>query len=77
MGRRTLCIAVADTGGGMSAETRRRLFEPFYTTKEGAGSGLGLWVCADILGKYDGRISVRSNNAAGRNGSVFMLFLPI
>ena len=77
MGRRAICIAVADTGGGMSAETRRRLFEPFYTTKEGVGSGLGLWVCADILGKYDGRISVRSNNAAGRNGSVFMLFLPI
>jgi PAS domain S-box-containing protein len=77
MGRGVLCIAVADTGGGMSAETRHRLFEPFYTTKEGAGSGLGLWVCADILGKYDGRISVRSNNAVGRNGSVFLLFLPI
>ena len=42
----------------------------------GAGSGLGLWVCADILGKYDGRISVRSNDVPGRNGSVFMLFLP-
>ena len=38
----------------MSAETRHRLFEPFYTTKEGTGSGLGLWVCADIVGKYGG-----------------------
>jgi signal transduction histidine kinase len=34
-----LCIAAADTGGGMSAETRHRLFEPFYTTKQGTGSG--------------------------------------
>jgi signal transduction histidine kinase len=74
---RALSIAVADTGGGMSAETRRRLFEPFYTTKEGSGSGLGLWVCADIVGKYEGRISMRSNEVPGRNGSVFMLVLPV
>jgi PAS domain S-box-containing protein len=76
-GGRALCIAVADTGGGMSAETRHRLFEPFYTTKQGAGSGLGLWICADIVGKYKGRISMRSNDVPGRNGSVFMLFLPV
>ena len=76
-GGRALCIAVADTGGGMSAETRHRLFEPFYTTKQGTGSGLGLWICADIVGKYKGRISMRSNDVAGRNGSVFMLVLPV
>lgn len=68
---------VADTGGGMSAETRHRLFEPFYTTKQGTGSGLGLWICADIVGKYKGRISMRSNDVLGRNGSVFMLVLPV
>jgi signal transduction histidine kinase len=76
-GRRALCIAVADTGRGMSAETRRRLFEPFDTTKEGTGSGLGLWACADIVGKYQGRILMRNNDVPGRNGSVFMLFLPV
>ena len=76
-GGRALCIAVADTGGGMSAETRHRLFEPFYTTKQGTGSGLGLWICADIVGKYKGRISMRSNDVPGRNGSVFMLVLPV
>jgi PAS domain S-box-containing protein len=76
-GGRVLCIAVADTGVGMSAETRHRLFEPFYTTKKGSGSGLGLWVCADIVSKYEGRISMRSNDAPGRNGSVFRLFLPV
>ena len=76
-GGRALCIAVADTGGGMSAETRHRLFEPFYTTKQGTGSGLGLWICADIVGKYKGRISMRSNDVPGRSGSVFMLVLPV
>jgi signal transduction histidine kinase len=76
-GGRALCIAVADTGGGMSAETRHRLFEPFYTTKQGTRSGLGLWICADIVGKYKGRISMRSNDVPGRNGSVFMLVLPV
>ena len=76
-GGRALCIAVADTGGGMSAETRHRLFEPFYTTKQGTGSGLGLWICADIVGKYKGRISMRTNDVPGRNGSVFLLFLPV
>src|SRR3979409_2653631 len=64
-----LCIAVADSGGGMSAETRHRLFEPFYTTKEGTGFRLGFWVCADIVGKYGGWISMRSNDVPGRNGS--------
>jgi PAS domain S-box-containing protein len=75
--RRGVRITVADNGGGMKAETRQRLFEPFYTTKEKTGTGLGLWICADIVSKYDGRISMRSNDAPGRNGSVFLLFFPL
>jgi PAS domain S-box-containing protein len=75
--RESIRITVADTGGGMSVETRRHLFEPFYTTKQGTGTGLGLWVCADIVSRYEGRILMRSNHAAGHNGSVFMLFLPL
>jgi signal transduction histidine kinase len=75
--RQGIRITVADNGGGMKAETRKRLFEPFYTTKETTGTGLGLWICADIVSRYDGRISVRSNDAPGRNGSVLLLFLPL
>jgi K+-sensing histidine kinase KdpD len=58
----------------MSSETRHRLLEPFHTTKETTGSGLGLWVCADIVTKYEGRISMRTCSAPGRSGSIFVLF---
>jgi len=76
-GRQGVRVTVADTGAGMSSETRRRLFEPFYTTKQMTGSGLGLWVCTDIVSQYKGRISVRTSSAPGRSGSVFVLLLPL
>ena len=72
-----LRITVGDTGDGMNAETRSRLFEPFFVTKKPIGTGMGLWICADILSKYDGRISVRSSDAREHNGSVLSLFLPL
>ena len=75
--RQGLRITVADTGDGMNAETRSRLFEPFFVTKKPIGTGMGLWICADIASKYDGRISVRSSDAREHNGSVFSLFLPL
>jgi PAS domain S-box-containing protein len=75
--RQGLRITVADTGDGMNAETRSRLFEPFFVTKKPIGSGMGLWICADILSKHDGRISVRSSDAREHHGSVFSLFLPL
>jgi PAS domain S-box-containing protein len=75
--RQGLRITVADTGDGMNAETRSRLFEPFFRTEKPIGTGMGLWICADIASKYDGRISVRSSDAREHNGSVFSLFLPL
>lgn len=76
-GRIGVFITVGDTGGGMSADVRRRLFEPFFTTKDATGTGLGLWACAHVLTKYGGRIQVKSNGAAARSGTVFAMFLPI
>ena len=69
-------ITVADNGRGMSPATRRRAFEPFYTTKDRIGTGLGLWICADIVSRYTGRIATRSNDSPGHSGSVFRVFLP-
>lgn len=76
-GRAGLRITITDSGNGMSVETRRRMFEPFYTTKTATGTGLGLWICADIIHQLKGRISVRSSQAPGHNGSAFAVFLPM
>ena len=47
-------IFVADTGSGMEDTTRKHIFEPFFTTKEATGTGLGLWVSAEIIQKHRG-----------------------
>ncbi|WP_263385952.1 ATP-binding protein [Granulicella arctica] len=75
-GKRGLVITVADTGAGMNAETRTKLFEAFYTTKGIGGTGLGLWISKDIVGRHHGKLSFRSRDTAGRSGTVFLLFLP-
>ncbi len=75
-GQRGVRITVADTGAGMDEQTRRRIFEPFFTTKGIAGTGLGLWVAQQLVGNNQGVIRVRTNNEAGRSGTVFTLFFP-
>jgi PAS domain S-box-containing protein len=74
---RCLRITLGDTGRGMSAETRRRLFEPFFTTRQATGTGLGLWGCAHVVTRYGGRILVRTRQNGGCSGSVFVLLLPL
>lgn len=71
-----LVITVADTGGGITRSDQHRIFEPFYTTKGMHGTGLGLWVSADIVRRHGGVLRFRSSQKAGRSGTVFTLFLP-
>jgi signal transduction histidine kinase len=66
-------FTVADTGSGMSAETRKRVYEPFYTTKGDVGTGLGLWVSAGIVEKHGGSMHVRSRVGMG---TAFTVILP-
>jgi len=70
---RGLRVLVADTGMGMSAETRRRIFEAFFTTKQASGTGLGLWVSDEIVHKHKGTIRVKSRVG---EGTCFMVFFP-
>lgn len=76
-------IFVMDTGCGMSDEVQSRIFEPFFTTKEATGTGLGLWVSAEIVRKHHGTVRLRSrattngqNNGSAGSGTIFMLFFP-
>ena len=65
-------LSVADTGDGMSAEVRDKLFQPFFTTKA-RGVGLGLAVTKRIVDAHSGDISVVSEPGAGAE---FVVTLP-
>jgi CheY-like chemotaxis protein len=68
-------IEIADTGPGIPADIQDRLFEPFFTTKDiGEGTGLGLYVCFNIVESMGGTIEVDSE--LGR-GSTFRILLPV
>ena len=70
-------ITVADTGHGMSPESRGRIFEPFFTTKDLNGTGLGLWISAEIVERHHGTMRVKSSQNPRRHGTVFWLTLPL
>jgi len=70
-----LRIAVQDTGCGISKENQRKLFTPFFTTKEkGKGVGLGLAVAYGIIQRHQGRIEVQSKEG---EGTTFTIYLPL
>ena len=75
-GRKGLVLTVADNGIGMSAQTRKKIFDPFFSTKGPAGIGLGLWVSCEIVNRHRGELRVRSTQRSGRCGTVFTVFLP-
>ncbi len=70
-------MTIADTGTGISPNTRHNLFKPFFTTKGLAGTGLGLWVSAEIVTRHQGRLTVRSRQRQHSSGTVFELFFPL
>jgi len=74
--RQMVCMEIEDNGPGMSEKTRRRVFEPFYTTKAaGVGTGLGLSVSYFIITEnHGGELSVESSLDSGAK---FMIRLPL
>jgi len=68
-----LKISIGDSGCGMSKETLDRVFERYFTTKEG-GSGLGLAVVDRVIKAHNGFIKVASKSG---KGTIFQVFLPL
>ena len=69
-----LTIRYEDDGKGMTPEIRRRIFEPFYTTKRGkGGSGLGMYIVYSLVQKLKGRIECQSE---AEQGTTFLIELP-
>jgi len=66
-------LAVTDSGVGMDPETQRRAFKPFFTTKGGEGTGLGLSTVLEVVNENGGEVRVTSS--PGR-GTTFEVFLP-
>lgn len=67
-------IAVSDTGHGIPPAIRKQIFDPFFSTKEpGRGTGLGLFISAQIVRDHGGHLEVESEE--GR-GSCFRVLLP-
>jgi signal transduction histidine kinase len=68
-------LAVRDTGCGIGEAERKRIFDPFFSTKEpGRGTGLGLFISAEIVRDHRGRIELESVEG---EGSTFKVVLPL
>lgn len=65
-------VSLTDSGGGIPQEQIKRIFEPYYTTKE-KGSGLGLMIVQRIVRDHDGRLELVSH---GGKGTTFRIWLP-
>ena len=69
---RIVAIEIKDTGAGMDDETLKRVFEPFFSTKKGAG--LGLFICYGIINNHGAHIVAQSQLGGG---STFIVKLPV
>ena len=70
-----LVMTFADSGPGIPAENLKQIFDPFFTTKDpGKGTGLGLYICYDIIKKIGGSITVENRKSGG---AMFTIVLPV
>jgi signal transduction histidine kinase len=66
-------IRVSDNGPGIPESIQKKIFQPFFTTKE-EGTGLGLSIASRIIKDHNGRIDVKSKQG---DGAIFIIRLPV
>jgi signal transduction histidine kinase len=71
-----LQLTVADNGRGIAKSVLGRVFEPFLTTKQDIGVGLGMWVSREIIQRHGGSIRLHSSDDPRRHGTSVLIFLP-
>jgi two-component system NtrC family sensor kinase len=74
--RKGIRIFFSDSGCGIADKLLPNIFDAFFTTKGLEGSGVGLWLCAEILAKHEGYIRVRTRTSGSHRGTLFSIFLP-
>ncbi|MGC1871082.1 MAG: HAMP domain-containing sensor histidine kinase [Acidobacteriaceae bacterium] len=69
-------LLIADNGHGIPEEHRDKIFQPFFTTKEERGNGLGLALSREIVERHLGKIRMRSSVRPDKTGTTFRISLP-
>jgi signal transduction histidine kinase len=69
-------VTICDNGVDIDRASMSHIFEPFFTTKPETGTGLGLWVVAELVERHRGSVHVRSSQKVRASGTVFSIFLP-
>jgi len=70
-----ICVEISDNGPGIPEQNQKKIFEPFFSTKEvGFGTGLGLSIAYNIISSHNGTIEVRSKI---NEGTTFTIMLPV
>lgn len=76
-GQNGVIFRVVDDGVGIPEQLRARLFNPFVTTKEESGTGLGLWVSRSMVEKHGGSIRLEGSTSKSSSGTTVAIFLPL
>jgi len=66
-------VDVGDNGPGISPENKKKLFEPYFSTKK-TGTGLGLVIVSSIMSDHNGSVTVADNI---RGGTIVSIELPV
>ncbi len=75
-GEPALLLSIADSGSGIPRENLRKVFEPFFTTRDAIGTGIGLWIAKQFVEGHAGTIELESSTDPASHGTKATILLP-